>query len=103
MQNLSREAIGYENGVLGCVASALQAFTAPGESVLVHAPTYIGFTNTLTTNGRNIVLSHLAKDAEGIWRMNYEDMEQKIQKNNIHLAIFCSPHNPSRRVWKGGD
>lgn len=100
VQNLSREAIGYENGVLGCVASALQAFTAPGESVLVHAPTYIGFTNTLTMNGRNIVLSHLAKDAEGIWRMNYEDMEQKIQKNNIHLAIFCSPHNPSGRVWE---
>ena len=40
VQNLSREAIGYENGVLGCVASALQAFTAPGESVLVHARIY---------------------------------------------------------------
>lgn len=100
VQGLLKEAIGYENGVLGCVASAIQAFTAPGEGVLVHAPTYIGFTNTLNSNGRKPVLSYLKKDAEGIWRMDYEDMEQKIRENKIHLAIFCSPHNPSGRVWE---
>ena len=38
---LTKDDIGYENGVLGCVASALQAFTAPGEAVLLHSPTYI--------------------------------------------------------------
>ena len=41
---LAKEDIGYENGVLGCIASAAQAFTAPGEAVLLHSPTYIGFT-----------------------------------------------------------
>lgn len=100
VQGLFKEAIGYENGVLGCVASAIQAFTAPGEGVLLHAPTYIGFTHTLNSNGRKAVLSYLKKDAEGIWRMDYEDMEQKIRENKIHLAIFCSPHNPSGRVWE---
>lgn len=100
VNGLLKVAIGYENGVLGCVASAVQAFTAPGEGVLVHAPTYIGFTNTLERNGRKPVLSYLKRDAEGVWRMDYEDMEQKIRKNKIHLAIFCSPHNPSGRVWE---
>ena len=32
--------------------------------------------------------------------MDYEDMDKKIKENHIHLAIFCSPHNPSGRVWK---
>lgn len=100
VQNLTPEEIGYENGVLGCVASAVQAFTAPGEAVLVHSPAYIGFTNTLVQNGRNLVLSALKKDAEGVWRMDYEEMEQKIRQNRIHLAIFCSPHNPTGRVWE---
>lgn len=94
------EAIGYENGVLGCVASAVQAFTAPGEAILLHSPTYIGFTGTINNNGRKIIHSDLVKDDQGIWRMDYEDMEKKINENNIHFAIFCSPHNPTGRVWE---
>lgn len=97
---LTKEAIGYENGVLGCVSSALQAFTAPGEAVLLHAPTYIGFTGTMNNNGRKIVLSDLKRDENGIWRMDYADMDKKIRENNIHFAVFCSPHNPTGRVWE---
>ena len=100
VNRLSKEDIGYENGVLGCVASALQTFTSPGEAVLVHAPTYIGFTGTLENNGRRIVLSQLVQDASGTWRMDYEDMDQKLKEHKIHFAIFCSPHNPTGRVWE---
>ena len=39
-------------------------------------------------------------DKEGIWRMDFEDMEEKIKANKIHAAIFCSPHNPTGRVWE---
>ena len=99
VEGLTAECIGYENGVLGGVASALQAFTAPGEAILLHSPRYIGFTGTLTNNGRKIIDSPLYKDEQGIWRMDYEDMDKKIKENNIHFAIFCSPHNPSGRVW----
>lgn len=97
---LTNEAIGYENGVLGGVSSVLQAFTAPGEAVLLHAPTYVGFTGTINNIGRKIVLSDLKRDSDGIWRMDYEDMERKIKENRIHMAIFCTPHNPVGRVWE---
>ena len=43
---LTAECIGYENGVLGGVVSTLTAFAAPGDAVLLHSPTYIGFTNS---------------------------------------------------------
>ena len=92
--------ISYENGVLGCVSTALQAFTTPGEKVLLHSPTYIGFTEVLEGVGRTAELSPLAKDEAGVWRMNYEDMDARIKRNHIHLAIFCSPHNPTGRVWE---
>ena len=46
VEGLTAEAIGYENGVLGGVLSTLQAFASPGDAVLLHSPTYIGFTGT---------------------------------------------------------
>lgn len=100
VMDLSEEHIGYENGVLGGVVSALTAYAAPGDAVLVHSPTYIGFTHCLNNNGFRIVHSPLVKDEDGIWRMDFADMEEKIKQNNIHVAIFCSPHNPCGRVWQ---
>ena len=100
VMDLSEEHIGYENGVLGGVVSALTAYTAPGDAVLVHSPTYIGFTHCLNNNGFRIVHSPLVKDEDGIWRMDFTDMEEKIKQNHIHVAIFCSPHNPCGRVWQ---
>lgn len=92
--------IGYENGVLGGVVSVLEAFSAPGDAVLVHSPTYIGFTGSITNAGRRIVLSELQLDADGVWRMDYEDMDARIKAEKIHVAVFCSPHNPTGRVWE---
>ena len=92
--------IGYENGVLGGVVSALTAFAAPGDPVLVHSPTYVGFTHALVDNGFKIVHSPLVRDEEGVWRMDYEDMERRLAEEHIHVAILCSPHNPCGRVWE---
>ena len=97
---LNADNIGYENGVLGCVSTAIQAFTTPGEKIMLHSPTYIGFTHVLENTGRVAELSPLKKDENGVWRMDYEDMDRRIQNNHIHLAILCSPHNPCGRVWE---
>lgn len=97
---LTAKNIGYENGVLGCVSTAIRAFTTPGEKILLHSPAYIGFTHVLEDTGRVAELSPLQKDENGVWRMDYEDMDQRIRKNHIHLAILCSPHNPCGRVWE---
>lgn len=100
VQGLMKEHIGYENGVLGGVSSAIQALSAPGDKILLHSPTYIGFTRVLNDIGRTAVHSPLVRDEHGIWRMDYADMDRKIKENGIHLAIFCSPHNPCGRVWE---
>ena len=100
VEGLLPEHIGYENGVLGGVSSAVQSFTSPGDKILIHSPTYVGFTHTMDDTGRVIVHSELKRDENGIWRMDYEDMDRKIKENNIHFAIFCSPHNPCGRVWE---
>ncbi|MGM9947973.1 MalY/PatB family protein [Floccifex sp.] len=92
--------IHYENGVLGCLSSALQALTSPGEAILIHSPTYVGFTHVLHDLGRRIIHSPMYLDENNIWRMDYENMDALCKKYHIHFAIFCSPHNPTGRVWE---
>ena len=100
VEGLLPEHIGYANGVLGGVVSALNVLCSKGDNVLIHSPTYVGFTHALGDNGYNIVHSPMYVDDEGVWRMDFEDMEQKILDHKIHAAIFCSPHNPCGRVWE---
>lgn len=97
---LTAECIGYENGVLGGVLSGLNVLCSRGDKVLIHSPTYIGFTEVMENNGYDMVLSPLVRDENGVWRMDFEDMEKKIVEQHIHTAVFCSPHNPSGRVWE---
>lgn len=97
---LTKDCIGYENGVLGGVISALNVLASRGGNVLVHSPTYIGFTSSLENNGYHIVHSPLRMDEAGVWRMDFADMEKKLSENRIHAAILCSPHNPCGRVWE---
>ncbi len=99
-EGLEREMIGYENGVHGGLISTIQTMTQPGDPVFVHTPAYVGFLSDLRETGRHLVESPLYKDEDGIWRMDFEDMDRKLRENHVRLAIFCSPHNPSGRVWE---
>ncbi len=91
--------ISYENGVLGGVISTLNVLCSRGDPVLLQSPTYVGFTHALENNGYKLVLNPMFRDESGVWRLDYEDMEQKIVENGIHATVFCNPHNPCGRVW----
>ena len=100
VEGLEDRHIGYENGVLGGVVSALNVLCSRGDPVLVQSPTYVGFTGVLENNGYELVPNPMFRDERGIWRIDYEDMERRIVEHKIHAAILCSPHNPCGRVWE---
>lgn len=93
------EYIGYQNSAMGGVVSALNTLTQPGDPVLVHLPNYTGFTYGIAHAGCRMVGSPLVQDQDGIFRMDWEDMERRITEEHIKCMIFCSPHNPTGRVW----
>ena len=103
VSGLEARHIGYENGVLGGVVSTLNVLCSRGDTVLLQSPTYIGFTHALENNGYRIVHNPMQRDAGGVWRLDYEDMERKIREHHIHAAVFCNPHNPCGRVWTEED
>ncbi|MBQ3487941.1 MAG: aminotransferase class I/II-fold pyridoxal phosphate-dependent enzyme [Clostridia bacterium] len=92
--------IGYANGVLAGVVAAANVLCSRGDKILVHSPTYVGFTHALGDNGYELVHSPLVLDEENVWRMDFEDMERKLVEQKIHTAILCTPHNPCGRVWE---
>ena len=100
VKGLTKENIGYENGVLGGVITALNVLCSKGEKVLIHSPTYVGFTMCMENNGYKLIHTELKKDEKGLYRMDFEDMEKKIKEHKIHTAVFCNPHNPCGRVWE---
>lgn len=87
---LERDYIGYENGVHGCVTSAVQTLSAPGDRILLHSPTYVGFRADVEGLGRKSVYSPLKRDENGVWRMDYEDMDRKL-KNTISTWPSSAP------------
>ncbi len=98
-ENLAAENISYENGVLGGVVNILNVLCSRGDNILIHSPTYVGFSVVAENNGYHLIHSPLVLDGDNIWRMDFDDMERKIVENKIHVAIMCSPHNPCGRVW----
>ncbi len=99
VEGVERKHIMYQNSVLGGVASFVYAYSQPGDNILINQTTYTGFQATVKGSGRFLVYSDLKKDENGIPRLDLEDMEAKIIANNIPIFIFCSPHNPTGRVW----
>ena len=99
VSGIKPEHIGYENGVLGGLVSALNALLEPGSKVMLHDPTYVGFTGSITNAGYELVHSRLVQDADNVWHMDYDDMDRVIRENGIKVCIMCNPHNPCGRVW----
>ena len=85
-------------GVVFAIAMAVQAYTKPGDGVLIQQPVYYPFSEVIKDNGRNIVNSPLVL-RDGRYEMDFEDFEKKIVENKVKLFLLCSPHNPVGRVW----
>ncbi len=95
---LTKENIVFTSGVLTSLAAAVQTFTKPGDSILIHDPVYPPFSSIIETNQRHIVRSSLL-EKNNHFVMDFSDMEKKIEENNVKAMILCNPHNPGGRVW----
>ena len=86
-------------GVVFALAMAVQAFTEPGDAVIIQQPVYYPFSEVIADNGRRIVDNTLELKEDGKYHINFEDFEQKVKGNHVKLFLLCSPHNPVGRVW----
>lgn len=85
-------------GVVPAISSIVRKVTSVGENVLVQTPVYNIFFNSIRNNGRNILESPLVYE-KGEYRIDFEDLEQKLANPQTSLFILCNPHNPIGKIW----
>lgn len=91
------EWIGVSQGLVSAIGLCIQAFTEPGQCVVVFSPVYHMFANTVRATGRPLVESEL-KNVQGRYEMDLERLGAELPPE-ARVVLLCSPHNPGGRVW----
>jgi cystathionine beta-lyase len=84
--------------ILTALAMAASLFTDEGDAVIVQPPVFFDFFDVLNENHREIVQNPLIFD-QGLYRMDFEDLENKASRPKTKMIYLCNPHNPVGRVW----
>lgn len=85
-------------GVIYAIYVMLQIVTNKGDAVMVHMPNYDPLFDLVRKSGRKLIKSAL-KCNEGMYEIDFPEMERSIVDDNVKALILSSPHNPTGRVW----
>ena len=88
----------FTTGVVPAISAIVRRVSHIGDNVLVQAPVYNVFYNSIENNGRHVLSNNLQFDGEN-YAINWDDLEQKLALPLTTLMIFCNPHNPIGKVW----
>ncbi len=88
----------FSPGVVSSLHMAIEAFTEPGDKILIQTPVYTPFYTVIKAHGREMVKNPLI-DKDQYFTIDFDNFEEKL-KTGVKAFILCSPHNPVGRVWK---
>ena len=95
--DVREEEIYYLPGLVTGLNFAVQAFTNPGEGVLVQPPVYPHFVKDPVHHGRILVDPPLVPKGD-TYEVDFEAFEKAITPQT-RIFILCNPHNPVGRVF----
>ncbi|MFF3417461.1 MalY/PatB family protein [Streptomyces sp. NPDC002698] len=92
-----REWVTQTAGIITTLKTVVQAFSAPGDSVLIQPPVYVHFHEDVLLNGRHLAFAPLQRTDDG-YRFDARVFEAAIRPDT-KLFILSHPHNPTGNVW----
>jgi cystathionine beta-lyase len=75
----------------------ISILTRPGQSIVAPVPTYGPLLGLIEKNGRRLIRNPL-REENGRFTLDTDDLATKLEADT-NLVIFCSPHNPTGRVF----
>lgn len=87
----------YTPGVVNAVAVVIEAFSQPGDGIVVMSPVYHAFGRVIRAGDRQAVELPLAQ-RDGRYEMDFDAWEARMTGRE-KVLLLCSPHNPGGRVW----
>lgn len=97
---VDKDWIVFTPGIVNAFYEAINAFTEPGDGVMIMSPVYYPFYSAIEVNSRRVVDNPLILGDDGVYTIDFADFEAKAKEPNTKLLLLCSPHNPVCRVWK---
>lgn len=91
------QAIFTTHGLVNGTAMCIDAFTKPGDGVVLFTPVYHAFARVITAAGRQVVECQLT-NTSGRYEMDFDAYDAQMTGAE-KMVILCSPHNPGGRVW----
>lgn len=95
--NIKRDDIMLTPGTLPALSVAIEAFTQPGDGVIIQPPVYGPFAALTKAAGRKVVSNPLI-ETDGQYRIHLDHLEH-CAAEGARLLLLCNPHNPVGRVW----
>ncbi|MGB4826778.1 MAG: MalY/PatB family protein [Paracoccaceae bacterium] len=85
------------HGLVNGTGLCLDAFTQPGDGIVLMTPVYHAFARTIRAAGREVVECRLAQQ-DGRYKLDFAAWDAQMTGRE-KMLILCSPHNPGGRVW----
>ena len=95
--DVAAEWIATTHGLVNGTGLCVDAFTEPGDGVILTTPVYHAFARVIKAAGRTVVEAPL-KDRDGRAGMDFEAWDG-LMTGRERMFILCSPHNPGGQVW----
>ncbi len=100
--DIERSRVIYTSGVVPAISAIIKALVKPGEGVIIQTPAYNCFFSSIRNNGCKIVENPLIREETGdgfTYRIDFDDLREKVNREETRLMLLCNPHNPTGRVW----
>ncbi|AIF50612.1 MalY/PatB family protein [Pelosinus sp. UFO1] len=85
-------------GTVSTIHYVIQAFCERGDCVMMNTPVYDPFDSAARKQGVKSIYNSL-KLVEGRYYIDFEHLKSQLEQYKPKLYLFCSPHNPSGRIW----
>ncbi len=95
------EAIFTTHGLVNGTGLCVDAYTRPGDAVVLFTPVYHAFARVIRAAGREVRELPLAV-RDGRHEMDFAAWDG-LMTGSERMVILCSPHNPGGRVWTAAE
>ena len=95
---IKKEEIILTYGTVSTLHYVIQAFCKENDNIILNTPIYSPFEDCAKKQGVNIIFNTLI-NIDNKYYIDFEKLEKDMKKHKPKLMLFCSPHNPSGRIW----
>ncbi|MGJ5622017.1 3M3SH-releasing C-S lyase [Staphylococcus haemolyticus] len=93
-----QEHLVFSHGIVAGLIELVSYICDDDDKALIFTPSYGPFKMACDKNNIKTVYSPMINH-NGYYEIDFEDVRQKVETENIKVCIFANPHNPTGRVW----